>query len=135
MGAGQSKQSPQPPTASFSTDGENHPAQSVSAVDAIQGSASSNAMKNDASSTAESSSGYDRATRVCRKKKRAYDACYTAQLTSKEEDCDELFETYRTCFLRVIAKDMKRRGVKVSENSMIGEYKAEEDDEVDNNKI
>ena len=79
--------------------------------------------------------GYDRATRVCRKKKRAYDACYTAQLTSKEEDCDELFETYRTCFLRVIAKDMEKRGVKVSENSMIGEYKAEEDDEDDDNKI
>ena len=77
--------------------------------------------------------GYDRATRVCRKKKRAYDACYTAQLTSKEEDCDELFETYRTCFLRVIAKDMERRGVKVSENSMIGEYKAEEAEEDDNN--
>ena len=77
--------------------------------------------------------GYDRAALVCRKKKRAYDACYTAQLTSKEEDCDELFETYRTCFLRVIAKDMERRGVKVSENSMIGEYKAEEAEEDDNN--
>mmetsp|Transcript_11547 Transcript_11547/g.17503 ORF Transcript_11547/g.17503 Transcript_11547/m.17503 type:complete len:128 (+) Transcript_11547:197-580(+) len=74
-------------------------------------------------------SGYSRATRVCNKKKRAYDACYTAQLSSKEEDCDDLFETYRTCFLRVIAKDMEKRGVKVSENSMIGEYKDETADD------
>eukprot|EP00584_Thalassiosira_punctigera_P023837 CAMPEP_0172554218 /NCGR_PEP_ID=MMETSP1067-20121228/53695_1 /TAXON_ID=265564 ORGANISM="Thalassiosira punctigera, Strain Tpunct2005C2" /NCGR_SAMPLE_ID=MMETSP1067 /ASSEMBLY_ACC=CAM_ASM_000444 /LENGTH=133 /DNA_ID=CAMNT_0013342545 /DNA_START=48 /DNA_END=449 /DNA_ORIENTATION=+ len=77
-------------------------------------------------------SGYSRAQRVCRKKKRAYDACYTAALSSKEEDCDDLFEVYRTCFLRVMAKDMEKRGVEVSENSMIGEYK--EELEVEENK-
>lgn len=73
--------------------------------------------------------GYARAQRVCRKKKRTYDACYTAQLSSKEEDCHDIFEEYRTCFLRVMAKDMEKRGVKVSENSMIGEYKDEVADE------
>ena len=77
--------------------------------------------------------GYDRAQRVCRKKKRAYDACYTAQLSSKEEDCSDLFEEYRSCFLRVIAKDMDKRGVQVSENSMIGEFKEEIADEDDDN--
>lgn len=77
-------------------------------------------------------SGYSRAHRICGKKKRTYDACYTAQLSSKEEDCDDLFEAYRTCFLRVMAKDMERRGVKVSENSMIGEYIDEIADEDDN---
>jgi hypothetical protein len=71
----------------------------------------------------ENESGYNRAQRVCRRKKRSYDACYTAQLSSKDEDCNELFEAYRSCFLGVIAKDMERRGVKVNESSMIGEYK------------
>ena len=80
----------------------------------------------------QNESGYARATRICQKKKLAYDRCYTAQLSSKEEDCNDLFETYRTCFLRIMSKDMERRGIKVSENSMIGEYKeevAEEDDD------
>ncbi|KAL7532715.1 hypothetical protein ACHAXR_004804 [Thalassiosira sp. AJA248-18] len=80
----------------------------------------------------ENESGYARAQRICRRKKRAYDACYTAQLSSKEEDCNDLFEDYRTCFLKVISKDMSKRGVKVSENSMIGEYKEEIADEEDN---
>ena len=71
----------------------------------------------------ENESGYARAQRLCRRKKRSYDACYTAQISSKEEDCNELFETYRNCYLKVIAKDMENRGVKVKENSMIGEYK------------
>ena len=81
----------------------------------------------------QNETGYDRATRICRKKKRLYDACYTAQLSSKEEDCDELFESYKTCFLRVMTKDMEKRGVKVSENSMIGEYKDEIEEEDENN--
>mmetsp|Transcript_8357 Transcript_8357/g.15156 ORF Transcript_8357/g.15156 Transcript_8357/m.15156 type:complete len:133 (-) Transcript_8357:132-530(-) len=79
-------------------------------------------------------SGYARAQRVCRKKKGAYDACYTDQLASKEENCDDLFESYHTCFLRVMAKDMEKRGVAVSENSMIGEYKEEAMDEEENNR-
>ncbi len=73
----------------------------------------------------ENESGYDRAQRICRKKKRKYDACYTAQLSSKEEDCNDLFEAYRTCFLHIMAKNMEKRGVKVNESSMIGEYNDE----------
>jgi hypothetical protein len=77
-------------------------------------------------------SGYARAQRLCRKKKRAYDLCYTAQVSGKGEDCDDLFDTYRTCFLRVISKDMDKRGVKASKDSMIGEYKDDvADDEND----
>ena len=75
-------------------------------------------------------SGYARAERLCRKKKRVYDACYTAALSSKEEDCEELFDAYRSCFLKAMTKDMEKRGVKVSSGSMVGEYKEEvEDDE------
>lgn len=75
-------------------------------------------------------SGYARAERLCRKKKRVYDACYTAALSSKEEDCEELFDDYRACFLRVMTKDLEKRGVEVNSGSMVGEYKEEvEDDE------
>lgn len=75
-------------------------------------------------------SGYARAERICRKKKRVYDACYTAALSSKDEDCEELFDAYRSCFLKAMTKDMENRGVKVSSGSMVGEFKEEvEDDE------
>ncbi len=75
-------------------------------------------------------SGYARAERLCRKKKRIYDACYTAALSSKEEDCEELFDSYRMCFLKNMTRDMEKRGVQVSSGSMVGEFKEEvEDDE------
>ena len=74
-------------------------------------------------------SGFQRAQRRCRRKKRAYDACYTAQLSNKEEDCADLFDAYRSCFMSVIARDMEKRGVQVNSNSMVGEFKDEEDDE------
>ncbi|KAL7466987.1 hypothetical protein ACHAXS_007255 [Conticribra weissflogii] len=70
-------------------------------------------------------SSFARAQRKCNKKKRAYDACYTAQLSGKGEECDDLFEAYRTCFLRCMSKDMESRGVAVKEGSMIAEYKEE----------
>uniref|UniRef100_A0A7S2M0W9 Uncharacterized protein n=1 Tax=Skeletonema marinoi TaxID=267567 RepID=A0A7S2M0W9_9STRA len=75
-------------------------------------------------------SGYARSERLCRKKKRVYDACYTAALSSKEEDCEELFDTYRSCFLKAMTKDMEKRGIQVNSGSMVGEFKEEvEDDE------
>mmetsp|Transcript_22967 Transcript_22967/g.34632 ORF Transcript_22967/g.34632 Transcript_22967/m.34632 type:complete len:136 (-) Transcript_22967:372-779(-) len=75
-------------------------------------------------------SGYARAERLCRKKKRVYDACYTVALSSKEEDCEELFDTYRSCFLKAMTKDMEKRGIQVNSGSMVGEFKEEvEDDE------
>lgn len=74
-------------------------------------------------------SGFARAQRKCRKKKLLYDACYTAQLSSKDEDCGELFDAYRTCFLKVMSKDMQRRGVKVTGGSMIGEFMEESEDD------
>ncbi len=77
----------------------------------------------------QNESGYARAERICRKKKRVYDACYTAALSSKEEDCEELFDAYRSCFLRVMTKDMEKRGIKFNAGSMVGEYKEEVEDE------
>lgn len=74
-------------------------------------------------------SGYARAKRKCLKKQRLYDACYTAALSSKEEDCGELFEAYRTCFLKWMHKDMERRGVRVSEGSLVGEFLEEEEED------
>ena len=50
---------------------------------------------------------------VCRKKKRAYDECndkyYKAGFltaTSMENPCDDLFETYKTCFLKGMRKEV-----------------------------
>ena len=77
-------------------------------------------------------SGYARAERLCRKKKRIYDACYTAALSNKEEDCEELFDSYRSCFLKAMTKDMEKRGIKVNSGSMVGEFNEEienDDDE------
>ena len=80
-------------------------------------------------------SGYVKAQRKCRKKKLAYDACYTAQLSGKGEECHQWFDAYRACFLRVMTQDMENRGVKVQAGSMIGEYKEEiEGDEGEGNK-
>ena len=87
---------------------------------------------NKAKQPPKNETGYDKATRICRKKKRLYDACYTAQLSDKEENCEELFETYKSCFMRVMLDSMEKRGVKISENSMIGEYKEDIADDDDN---
>jgi len=87
---------------------------------------------NKAKKQPKNETGYDKATRICRKKKKLYDACYTAQLSDKEENCEELFDAYKSCFMRVMHKDMAKRGVKISENSMIGEYKEDVADEDDN---
>ena len=74
-------------------------------------------------------SGYTLARRKCAKKQRLYDACYTAALSSKDEDCGELFEAYRTCFLKWMSKDMEKRGVKVNGGSMVGEFLEELNDD------
>jgi hypothetical protein len=74
-------------------------------------------------------SGYALAKRKCLKKQRLYDACYTAALSSKDEDCGELFEAYRTCFLKWMSRDMVRRGVRVSGGSMVGEFLEEESED------
>ena len=80
-------------------------------------------------SNKKNESGFQRAQRKCRKKKRAYDACYTAQLSNKEEDCADLFDAYRSCFMSAMSRDMEKRGVQVNSNSMVGEFKDEEHDE------
>ena len=76
-------------------------------------------------SNKKNESGFQRAQRKCRKKKRAYDACYTAQLSNKEEDCADLFDAYRSCFMSAMSRDMEKRGVQVNSNSMVGEFKDE----------
>ena len=79
--------------------------------------------------TSRKESSYDLATRKCATARRHYDACYTAALSSKEENCGELFDVYKSCFLKWMSVDMKRRGVQVSEGSMVGEFLEEEEDD------
>lgn len=113
MGSSQSQ--PAPPSAEPCASSKNHTTTQAFTAE----SASSTKPK-------PAESGYALATRKCAKKQRLYDACYTAALSSKDEDCAELFEAYRSCFLKWMSRDMARRGVRVSENSMIGEYLEEE---------
>ena len=130
MGSGQSRPASgsELPTTSVASDVPSSDPPPAVAAAATENDAKTRRSK---ASRPTNESGYQRAERVCRRKKRAYDACYTAQLSSKDEDCAELFESYRACFLRVMTRDMERRGVKVSENSMVGEFTEEEREEDD----
>mmetsp|Transcript_20059 Transcript_20059/g.43506 ORF Transcript_20059/g.43506 Transcript_20059/m.43506 type:complete len:132 (-) Transcript_20059:268-663(-) len=129
MGSGQSRAANDDGEKSFSSTASHTPEIISSSSSQDLSSQPINTKGNAKPNPPKNESGPARAERICRKKKRAYDACYTAQLSSKEEDCSDLFESYKTCFLRVMTKDMEKRGVKVSENSMIGEYKEEIADE------
>lgn len=133
MGAGKSRPCTDDASSTPSTSGTTtEPQTTTTASDLDDSAVSSSTTKKEKKKPPENESGFNRAQRICRKHKRKYDACYTAQLSSKEEDCNDLFEEYRTCFLRVMAKDMEKRGVKVNESSMIGEYKDEMADEKKN---
>ncbi|EJK66266.1 hypothetical protein THAOC_12826 [Thalassiosira oceanica] len=124
MGASQSSGNDNVPPASSSADDEPTPTPThqPSPPQAPQ------SARGDPRPSNKNESGFQRAQRKCRKKKRDYDACYTAQLASKEEDCADLFDAYRSCFMSVISRDMEKRGVFVNSNSMVGEFKDEEDD-------
>ncbi len=63
-------------------------------------------------------SGYARVEYKCRRKRRAYDACYSQLyggfLVAKETDstgCDDVFEDWRQCILRGMKKDREKRGL------------------------
>mmetsp|Transcript_15944 Transcript_15944/g.34658 ORF Transcript_15944/g.34658 Transcript_15944/m.34658 type:complete len:138 (-) Transcript_15944:224-637(-) len=75
----------------------------------------------------------------CRRKKKAYDACYNKWYGSTitvgrldddaRENCDDLFEAYQHCILLGMKKDRDRRGLgKANEDSAIGTFEAEVDE-------
>lgn len=80
-------------------------------------------------------SGFARVQHKCRRKKRAYDACYSQLyggfLLAKETDstgCDEVFEDWRACILRGMKKDREKRGLpRPKKESILAEL--DEDDE------
>jgi len=136
MGSNQSTPSSAAPSDEVSKSSSsitNNNSNTIDKTTASQSSDGSNANTNTSKikrTAPKNESGYARAERLCRKKKRVYDACYTAALSSKEEDCEELFDTYRSCFLKAMTKDMEKRGIQVNSGSMVGEFKEEvEDDE------
>jgi hypothetical protein len=76
-------------------------------------------------------SGIDAVNYKCRKKKAAYDNCVsewynerflTGKSISQEEECGNLFETYRQCYLKGIKREFFDKGKKrPKEGSILAE--------------
>ncbi|KAG7337494.1 UPF0203 domain containing protein [Nitzschia inconspicua] len=84
----------------------------------------------------------------CRKKKRAWGACVKQHYEQKflpgqslepeEADCDDLFESYRRCYMKGLLKQRQEKGMEPpKEGTMLHEFMEEEgmlDSEVGKNK-
>jgi Uncharacterised protein family (UPF0203) len=83
--------------------------------------------------------GYDLVQYKCRRRKAAYDRCYsdwynkkflTAQDINRDETCDELFEKWRECMLRGMIKEREREGLPPpKKGSMLSEFMEEQSNE------
>ena len=83
--------------------------------------------------------GYDLVQYKCRRRKAAYDRCYsdwyskrflTAEDINRDETCDGLFEKWRECMLRGMLKEREREGLPPPhKGSILGEFVEEQSDE------
>jgi hypothetical protein len=72
----------------------------------------------------------------CRKKKRAWSKCVADHYEQKflpgkslepEEDCDDLFETFRQCYMKGLLKERQKKGMPPpKEGTMLHEFMEEE---------
>ncbi len=72
----------------------------------------------------------------CRKQKRAWNKCVSSHYEQKflpgkalepEEDCDDLFETFRACYLRGMLQQRQAKGLAPpKKDSMLHEFMVEE---------
>jgi len=74
----------------------------------------------------------------CRKRKKAWNSCVGGWYNDRflpgkaledersEQNCDELFEKFRQCYMRGMLAEQKKKGLKISENSMLAEFADEE---------
>ena len=72
----------------------------------------------------------------CRKKKKAWSTCVGSfygrfssgkALEDEEADCDDLFEQYRSCYLKGLLKDRQRKGLDPpQEGTMLAEFAKDE---------
>jgi hypothetical protein len=83
--------------------------------------------------------GYDLVQYKCRRRKASYDRCYsdwynkkflTGEDLNRNEACDELFEKWKECMLRGMAKERKKEGLPPPhKESLLGEFMEEQSDE------
>jgi hypothetical protein len=74
----------------------------------------------------------------CRKKKKAFTRCVGGWYNDRflpgkaledersEENCEELFEVFKQCYVRGMVAEQKKKGLKIEEGSMLAEYMEEE---------
>lgn len=74
----------------------------------------------------------------CRKRKRAWNKCVGGWYNDRflpgkaledersEQNCDELFERFRHCYMRGMLEEQKKKGLKIEEGSMLAEFAEEE---------
>ncbi|CAJ1959412.1 unnamed protein product [Cylindrotheca closterium] len=74
----------------------------------------------------------------CRKRKKAWNSCVGGWYNDRflpgkaledersEQNCDELFEKFRHCYMRGMLTEQKKKGLKVEEGSMLAEFAEEE---------
>lgn len=74
----------------------------------------------------------------CRKKKRAWSRCVGGWYNDRflpgkaledersEENCEELFEVFKQCYMLGMVAEQKKKGLKIEEGSMLAEFMEEE---------
>ena len=85
----------------------------------------------------EQRKGFDLVQHKCRRRKAAYDRCYTSWykqkfLTAKDihrdESCDDLFDKWKECMMRGMMKEREREGLgPPKEGSILGEFLEEQE--------
>jgi hypothetical protein len=83
--------------------------------------------------------GYDLVQNKCRRRKASYDKCYsdwyskkflTGEDLNRNETCDELFEKWKECMLRGMAKEREKEGLPPPhKESLLGEFMEQQSDE------
>lgn len=83
--------------------------------------------------------GYDLVQYKCRRRKASYDRCYsdwysnkflTGEDLNRDETCDELFEKWKECILRGMAKEREKEGLPPPhKESLLGEFMEEQSNE------
>lgn len=74
----------------------------------------------------------------CRKRKQTWNKCVGGWYNNRflpgkaledersEQDCDELFEKFRLCYMRGMLEEQEKKGLKIEEGSMLAEFAEEE---------
>ena len=77
-------------------------------------------------------------SKVCRKKERRWKRCVSGwygdrflpgralETERSEDNCDELFEAFRVCYMRALLAEREKKGLNVTDGSVLAEFVEEE---------